>query len=102
MAAGRHPQAPEPVAEVPTFHVFASEWVAAREVEGLRPRTVEYLRWALTSHLLPVFAEMRVDQITVEETDRYARGKATEGTLSNASVNKTIEVLAQVLETAVE
>src|SRR5688500_15579790 len=45
--------APEP-AEVPTFHVFASEWMAARRPE-LRPRTVADYEWALTHHLLPHF-----------------------------------------------
>jgi integrase len=37
--------APEPPREVPTFHVFASEWVAGREAAGLLPRSLEYLRW---------------------------------------------------------
>ncbi len=92
----------EPPAVVPTFHVFASEWVAARDHEGLRPRTLEYLRWALTDHLLPHFADARLDRITVEEVDRYARAKAVEGRLSNGSVNKTLDTLAAVLEVAVE
>jgi integrase len=94
--------APAPPPEVPTFHVFASEWVAGREAAGLRPRTLEYLRWALTDHLLPHFAEVRVDRVTIEEVDRYARHKTAEGRLSNGSVNKTVDVLSAVLEAAVE
>jgi integrase len=92
----------EAPAKMPTFHVFASEWIAAREAESLRPRTMEYLRWCLTDHLLPVFAETPLDRITVEAVDCYARSKAAEGKLSNGSVNKTIEALAQVMAQAVE
>lgn len=40
---------------VPTFHAFATGWLARREGE-VAPRTVEYERWALTHHLLPHFA----------------------------------------------
>jgi hypothetical protein len=39
----------------PTFHRLASEWIERRrhEVDG---RTVEHWRWALSGHLLPLFA----------------------------------------------
>jgi integrase len=95
---------PEPVEPQPepTVHEFASEWLARRNAEGLRPRTLEYLRWALTEHLLPYFAGHRLTQVTVEEVDRYAHRKVAEGRLSNASVNKTLEVLTSVMEQAVE
>jgi integrase len=53
-------------------------------------------------HLLPVFADERLDRITAESIDRYARSKAAEGELSNGSVNKTLAVLSRVLEQAVE
>lgn len=106
---------PEPLTETPTFHVFATEWLAGRKVAGLKPRTIEYLEWALTEHLLGHFARFRVDEITVEEVDRYARLKAAETKtigegaqtqevrrLSNSTINKTLDVLSGVLEAAVE
>ena len=99
------PRAETPPAEPrpePTFHEFASEWYARRQAEGLRPRSLEYLRWALSDHLLPHFALRTLPTITVEEVDRYTRAKIAEGRLSNASINKTVEVLAGVLELAVE
>ena len=86
----------------PTFHEFSSEWYARREAEGLRPRSLEYLRWALSDHLLPHFADRLLPEISVEEVDRYTRAKIAEGRLSNASINKTVEVLAGVLELAAE
>ncbi len=94
--------APEEPAPEPTFHEFSSDWFARRGTEGLRPRSLEYLRWALTDHLLPHFAAHRLSAITIEEVDRYTHAKAAEGRLSNGSVNKTLEVLSAVMAVAVE
>jgi integrase len=95
---------PEPVEEPreePTFHEFATEWLDSRRAE-LRPRTIEDYEWALTHHLLPYFARMRLSAITVRDVDRYRTEKLREGVLSAAIVNKTLTRLAQVLEQAVE
>ena len=109
------PEAPQ---EEPTFHEFASEWLAARKLEGLAEKTITDLRWSLELHLLPHFAGFRLSEITPQEVDRYkvakarerqelddarARGdKVRERGLSNSSINHTLSDLAQVLETAVE
>ena len=113
---------PELPREEPTFHEFASEWLAAREAEGLAAKTLTDLRWSLVNHLLPHFAGLRLSQITVQEVDRYKVAKAaerqriekarqeaarrcerfTDRGLSNGSINHTLRHLAQVLETAVE
>lgn len=99
--------APEPSTD-PTFHEFASLWLADRE-PGLAARTVEDYRWALSNHLLPFFADHRLSQITIAEVDRYKAAKLGERErglvkrpLSNDSINKTIKRLAQVLDVAVE
>ena len=65
--------APE-IIEDPTFHVFASEWLAARTPE-LRPSTVQAYRNELVGHLLPFFARHTLRQITVAEVDRYREAK---------------------------
>jgi integrase len=104
-----------PVAEVlqepramPTFHEFASEWFERQKVEGggrgngLAPKGQEDLQWRLSNHLLPVFASRRLDQITVEDVDRYRLGKVREGKLGVTSINKTLTTLAAILEAAVE
>jgi integrase len=79
----------------------ANGWPGARPT-GLRPTTIEHLRWALTDHLLGHFAPFALDAITVAEVDCYAQAKVREGWLSAASINRTISVLASVLETACE
>ncbi len=106
-------RAPEPPPvveerEEPDFHRFASEYVEARRHE-LRPRSVEALEWALSGHLLPAFRHHRLSAITAEEIDRYRVAKVrereqglVERPLSNGSINKTIAVLARVLDQAAE
>lgn len=98
------PHNPEPVEaprEVPTFHEFASEWLAARRPE-LRPRTIADYQWALSHHLLPFFAKLRLSAITVEQVDRYRAAKLREGRLAPAQLNKTLKRLSQILEVAEE
>jgi integrase len=99
------PSKPEPqpsaAPEQPTFHAFASRWFD-RHRAGWSDRTVEDYRWALSNHLLPFFAEYRLSEITVERVDAYKAAKLAAGTLSPASVNKTLTRLAQILSDAVE
>jgi integrase len=103
------PAAPvEAPREVPTFHVFASEWYARQVAEGgrrgagLTPSGAADLKWRLSSHLLPFFAAMRLDEITVEDVDRYRLAKVKAGKLNATSINKMLQVLAAILEQAVE
>ncbi len=89
------------VAEVPTFHVFASKWLTSRRGE-LRPSTIALYTWQLTDHLLPFFAHHLLTEITVQQVDCYRHAKVAEGKLSASSINKTLTRLAQILEDAVE
>jgi integrase len=102
-------RAPEPEPrEVPTFHEFATTWFRDREKtggrdgKGLSTKARKDLRWRLSHHLLPLFADYRLDEIGVEDVDRYRSFKAGEGRLSAYSINRTIATLAAVLELAVE
>jgi integrase len=101
-------EAVEAPREVPTFHVFASEWFERQTLEGGRRGSGlgaagrNDLQWRLSSHLLPVFASRRLDHITVEDVDRYRLAKVREGNLGATSINKTLTTLAAILETAVE
>ena len=60
------------------------------------------LRWRLRNHPLPVFAARRLDAITVEDVDRYRLDKVRAGKLNATSINKTLQVLAAIMEAAVE
>jgi integrase len=114
--------APQPPAEEPTFHYYASEWLARREQEGLKAKTITGLRWSLVNHLLPFFAKHRLSEITPREIKRYTQAKLVERaaieeakaeaarkgerfrgrSLSNGSINHTLRHLAQILESAVD
>jgi integrase len=98
------PPEPQPIqatAEAPTFHEFASEWLDARRGE-LRPRTMTDYEWALSYHLLPVFKDHRLSEITVREVDRYKAAKVREGKLGPAQINKTLKLLAMIIDVAIE
>jgi hypothetical protein len=93
------------VQETPTLHTFASTWFADRRADGLKPRSLEALEWAL-SHVLEHLAAVPVNEITVDRADAYRRAKlrerelgVVERPLSNASINRTIAVLAAVCVT---
>ncbi len=87
--------------ETPTFHEFASEWLTGRRGE-LRPRTVTDYEWALSYHLLPFFKDHCLPEISVAEVDRYKAAKIQERRLGAAQINKTLKLLAQVLDVAIE
>jgi integrase len=94
-------EAAEPAPE-PSFHEFASEWLAGLRSEGLSENTLKDYAWQLSNHLLPFFARHRLSEISIAEVDRYRQEKVREGEISATSINKTITRLAQILEIAVE
>lgn len=105
------PPRPEPVAaprEIPTFHVLASEFFDRQKLEGgrrgggLTQAGIADLDWRLSVHLLPFFASMRVDAITVEDVDRYRLSKVRDGKLNATSINKCLATLSAILEAACE
>jgi integrase len=109
--------------EDPSFHEFASRWWFARKSE-LRPTTQADYEWRLRKHLLPFFHQFRVSAITIALVDEYRSEKVIERerisaaaavgqpirdkrgqrrvALSNESINKTLVLLANILDTAVE
>lgn len=104
----RPPAEIEPPREIPNFHAFASAWFESRRVEGgrhgrgLSPAGEADLRWQLELHLLPAFACRRLDEITVEDVDRYRRANVRQGRVGSTSINKTLATLGAILELAVE
>lgn len=97
----------EEQAPAPTFHEFASEWLATRRHE-FAARTVEDYELALSHHLLPFFKDHRLSEITAQEVDRYKAAKVrereqrlVERPLSNRTINKTLTRLGQILDAAV-
>ena len=102
---------------MPIFWEFARTWLERREHE-VDERTVEHWEWALNSHLRDFFGRCRLSEITPQMVDDFKAGKVrdrariemarkkgemvTERGLSHGSINKTLTVLAQILDDAVE
>jgi integrase len=88
------------------FSELASEYVERRRRE-VDARTTEHWEWAL-GHLLPVFGEEKLSKIGAEHVRRYMAAKQRERDedgkrgLSNSSINKTLKVLAQILDEAID
>jgi integrase len=119
--AGSAPGGPD---EEPTFRELATDWLQDRKRNpAIRPRTTELNESQLTRYLVPFFGELRPSQITPQQIKQYRRqlhddnaqisaardaGKplvdARTGrllrTLGNESINKTLRVLAQILDEA--
>jgi len=99
------PRAVEPPPEpdpVPTFHEYAEEWWTRSE-QQLAAETRANYRWRLERHLLPFFAERRLDEITFDLVESYIAAKLREDEpLSACSINMTVTLLGAILEGAVE
>jgi integrase len=110
--------------EEPTLRELATDWLADRKRNpAIRPKTIELNQSQLIRYLLPFFGDLLPSQITPQEIKEYRRGihednaqlrAFTEAgkplvdprngrrirTLGNESINKTLRVLAQILDEA--
>jgi integrase len=110
--------------EEPTFRELATDWLRARELNpALTETTTKRDKSQLTRYLIPVFGDLRPSEITVTKIKEYRQRihvendqvrKAAEAgkplrdaqtgaplrTLSNASINMTLQMLAQILDDA--
>jgi integrase len=104
-------QPPEPIEapqEVPTFQGFAADWLDRATLEGgrrgggLTAAGRADLEWRLSNHLLKRFGSQNLDEITLEDVDRFRTDLSRGGKLNATSINKLLTTLAAILEVAVE
>lgn len=94
--------------QIPTFHEAASEWFEGKRTDGgqrgkgLSAAAEANLLWQLSNHLLPAFAEHRLDAIGPEDVDRWRRAKVQEGKIGATSINMCLRTMAAIFEQAVE
>jgi hypothetical protein len=85
--------------EDPIFWEFARKWYEQKELEvGERRR--EELLWALNGHLV-WFGSYRVADITQDLVDDYRAAKLSEGNLCPDKINRTLQILATIMDKAV-
>jgi integrase len=82
-----------------TVHVTASRWWQRRNAE-LAPKTRLDYRWRL-DHVLRVLAHETTAELDIHRVDTF-RGELEAADLSPRSVNMVLDLLAQILDDAVE
>ncbi len=95
-------QSPAACTAAPTFHEYVEQWWL-QNAAHLAEKTQTDYRWRIEAHLLPWFADLPLDQITIDSVDRYKVSKLNEDRpLAASSINKTMAMLEAILETAGE
>lgn len=92
--------APAVAPRMPTFAAYATARVDARKHE-LKPTTIERNRYAL-GHLVEAFGDKPLDAITPADVEAFKTAKLAEGKLGPDSINKSLKLMAQILDCAVE
>jgi integrase len=87
-----------PRKEVPTVEEFSKVFLALSEVDN-KPSSVESKATILRLHLLPVFRERRLDEVTYSAIQDFKVRKVSEG-LSKKTVNNYLTVLRRMLVVA--
>ena len=93
-------EAPPEAEPARTFHEYVVQWGLLRRGQ-LAKSTREDYAWRL-KHLFPAFGALRLDEISYDTVERYIAAGLAEGKLGPRSINMTVSLLAQILETAVE
>lgn len=82
-----------------TFAAYAKNWLVLYKEHTLKHTTLREYTTLLNKHILPVFGEMNICAITIDEVQRFMNDKAS---MSRKSIHEMVMVLGMVLESAVE
>jgi integrase len=89
-----------------TFAEAAAEYLRfAEQDRGCKPSTVRGYRNAIKVHLLPVFGEMKLEDITVQEIERWRAGMSSvrvQRELSNKTKNNLLVLMHAIFRHAVK
>ena len=89
-----------------TFADAAAEYLRfAKEDRGCKPTTLRGYRNAIRVHLLPVFGETPIEEITVRDVEQWRAGMAgihTERELSNKTKNNLLVLMHAIFRHAVK
>ena len=102
---GGVPWQPAPATGV-TFADAAAEYLRfSEEDRGCKPSTIRNYRNAIKIHLLPVFGEMALEDVTVREVERWRAGMSSarqERELSNKTKNNLLVLMHAIFSHAVK
>ena len=81
--------------KAPTFKESWKKWIQIKEGQGRSPSTISSYRYLARVHLLPVFGEKRMDQITPDDVQLYFNSI---GHLSKSVSNQSLAILKQIFD----
>ncbi len=86
--------------ESPLFADFAKEFIDTYATPNNKPSEVESKRMILRVHLVPVFGNLRLDQIGLAEIDAY-KAKKLAAKVAHKTINNHLTVLRKMLAVAI-
>ena len=103
---GRPAGAALPVSSGVTFADAAAEYLRfAEQDRGCKPSTIRNYRNAINAHLLPVFGDMALEDLTVTEIERWRAGMSSarqQRELSNKTKNNLLVLMHAIFRRAVK
>jgi integrase len=92
----------EATSEVPTFRIFAQEFLETYVVTNNKPSEAQSKEMILRRHLVPAFGSTRLDQIGKRDVEAYKAKKLREDKLAPKTVNNHLAVLSCMFSVAIE
>ena len=86
------------VKSVPLFGEYAENWLTVYKVGKLKPKTLKGYRDQLKCHLIPVFGNVRLDEITADGIQEFLNDRKE---YSHKSLQSLHGLLSQILSAAV-
>lgn len=94
-------QRADPSAKAPLFGDFATDFLEKYARANNKPSEYESKKGILEQHLVPWFAELRLDELGAEDVEAYKAAKLKLG-LAEKTVNNHLAVLGKMLALAIE
>ena len=88
-----------PAHDVPNFRDYTEEWFSLYQIPKISSRWARESHLLLTKHLYPFFGDMRLNEISRDDVQRFFNSKAG---YSQSSVKHMKNLLNQVVSSAVE
>ena len=84
---------------IPTFKEYTTKWFETFKKPVLKPTTQQGYRSNLRIHLYPFFGEMRLDEITTEDVQRFLNEREH---LAKNTMHTIFVLLSEIMESAFE
>ena len=84
-------------AEIPTFRVYAEDWLSTYKVDKIKPTTLKGYRVMLNAHLIPAWGDTPINQIDAKAIQQFLDDRKDQ---SKKYLRELKYCLSQILESA--